>query len=92
MKLIVLGCIAAVTLAACGADGAPLKPKYTTKTTIGYSSVTGPYNSTVLASKLAADHVAVAADLSGTGTVGGRCIRWCILSSGFAKTEFRPPA
>ncbi|MGR3290169.1 MAG: hypothetical protein ACU0C9_03095 [Paracoccaceae bacterium] len=47
MKLIILGCIAAVTLAACGADGAPLKPKYTTKTTIGYSSVTGPYNSTV---------------------------------------------
>ncbi|MEE9387516.1 MAG: hypothetical protein V3U96_02815 [Paracoccaceae bacterium] len=47
MKILILICISAVALAACGADGEPVKPRYTTKTTIGYNSVTGPFNSTV---------------------------------------------
>lgn len=33
-------------LAACGADGAPVKPVYTAKQTIGYNSVTGSFTRT----------------------------------------------
>ena len=47
MKLIILGCIAVLTLAGCGADGQPLTPRYSTKTTVGYNSATGPFNHTV---------------------------------------------
>ena len=47
MKTVILCCIAAVTLAACGADGEPLNPTYSTETTIGYNSSTGAFNRTV---------------------------------------------
>ncbi len=47
MKITILSVIAAFTLVACGADGQPVTPKYSTKTTIGYNSVTGPFNRTV---------------------------------------------
>ncbi len=33
-------------LAACGVDGAPQQPRYSTETTIGYNSKTGPFNKT----------------------------------------------
>lgn len=46
MKLIVTALVACVVLVSCGADGAPLKPKYSTETTIGYNSRTGPFNTT----------------------------------------------
>lgn len=46
MKLVIIACIAAVALVSCGADGQPLKPTYTTNTTIGYNSKTGPFNKT----------------------------------------------
>ncbi len=39
-------------LAGCGADGKPLKPTYTTETTIGYNSRTGPFNKTVIGVEL----------------------------------------
>lgn len=35
-----------VLLAACGVDGAPVQPKYSTETTIGYNSKTGAFNKT----------------------------------------------
>jgi len=47
MRLVIIFCVAAVTLAACGADGEPLSTTYTTKTTIGYNSKTGAFNKTV---------------------------------------------
>lgn len=47
MKRIIAGCLALAFLAACGADGEPLKPSYSTQTTIGYNSRTGPFNKTV---------------------------------------------
>ncbi len=48
MKIVALSCVAALILAGCGADGQPLTPKYSTKTTIGYNSVTGPFNRTIV--------------------------------------------
>ena len=38
---------ALLALAGCGVDGEPLKPTYSVKTTVGYNSATGPFNSTV---------------------------------------------
>ncbi len=33
-------------LTACGVDGQPITPKYTTETTIGFNSKTGAFNKT----------------------------------------------
>ncbi|MEE9426740.1 MAG: hypothetical protein V3V25_01210 [Paracoccaceae bacterium] len=52
MKSIILGFITALTLAGCGADGQPVTPTYSTKTTIGYNSATGPFNNTVFSVQL----------------------------------------
>jgi len=38
----------AILLAACGADGAPIAPKYSAETSIGYNSKTGPFSQTKL--------------------------------------------
>lgn len=44
--LLMLAALAVVT--ACGVDGEPVKPRYTTETTIGYNSRTGAFNRTVV--------------------------------------------
>ena len=43
-----IGLGALLFLAACGADGKPIAPKYSVETTVGYNSATGPFNETVL--------------------------------------------
>jgi len=48
MKFTLFAVIAAFTLAACGADGEPETPKFSTKTTIGYNSATGAFNKTTI--------------------------------------------
>ena len=48
MKAMILTCIAAVTLAACGVDGQPLTPSYSASTTIGANSKSGLFNGTSL--------------------------------------------
>ena len=47
MTRLIYGLLTAVLLAACGADGEPLTPRYSTETTIGYNSKTGAFNHTV---------------------------------------------
>lgn len=47
MIRLIFGLLTAVLLAACGADGEPLTPRYSTETTIGYNSKTGAFNHTV---------------------------------------------
>jgi hypothetical protein len=48
MKPLIVALLATLTLAACGVDGAPVKPTVTTSTTIGYNSATGPFNRTTI--------------------------------------------
>lgn len=48
MTRLITGLVAALLLAACGADGEPLTPRFNTETTIGYNSTTGAFNRTVL--------------------------------------------
>lgn len=43
---ILVGFLAVFGLAACGVDGQPVTPKYSSKTTVGYNSKTGPFSST----------------------------------------------
>ena len=43
MRPLMLICIAALALAACGVDG---QPTYSTQTTIGFNSDTGAFNNT----------------------------------------------
>lgn len=47
MKPMILATICSILLAGCGADGEPAKPVFSTKTTVGYNSSTGPFNHTV---------------------------------------------
>lgn len=46
MKTVTGFALMAFVLVACGADGKPVKPTYTTQTTIGYNSSTGAFNKT----------------------------------------------
>ena len=48
MKIAFLALSLGLALTACGVDGKPLKPTYTTQTTIGYNSRTGAFNKTTL--------------------------------------------
>ncbi len=48
MTRLIAGLLTACLLAACGADGEPLTPRYSAKTTIGFNSKTGAYNNTEL--------------------------------------------
>ncbi len=48
MKKLIAVIAGVLVLAGCGADGKPVKPTYSTKTTIGYNSVTGAFNRTVI--------------------------------------------
>lgn len=48
MKVTIAVMTALLILTACGADGEPVKPTFSTKHTIGYNSVTGPFNKNVI--------------------------------------------
>ena len=44
MKMSIVIMASLLFLTACGADGEPVKPTYSSKHTIGYNSKTGPFN------------------------------------------------
>ena len=44
----VLIALSLLSLAACGADGAPLTPKYSLSQTVGFNSTTGTFQKTVI--------------------------------------------
>jgi len=48
MKALILMCIAAVILAACGVDGEPLTPRFSGETNVGFTSNSGPFSDTSL--------------------------------------------
>ncbi len=46
MKALIAALAGLLVLTACGVDGEPVKPSYSTKTTFGYNSKTGSFNRT----------------------------------------------
>jgi uncharacterized lipoprotein YmbA len=66
MKMILFMSAAAVVLAGCGVDGAPIKPQYTLKQTVGVNSRTGGFSRTALhidlTQRVPADDVALVED------------------------------
>ncbi len=48
MTRLISGFLTALLLAACGADGEPLTPRYSAETTIGFSSISGAYHRTAI--------------------------------------------
>ena len=48
MKAMIAALVGLLVLTACGVDGEPVKPSYSTKTTIGYNSRTGAFNKTTI--------------------------------------------
>ena len=48
MKRLMIVLLGTAFLSSCGVDGEPVKPSYSTETTIGYNSRTGAFNNTTI--------------------------------------------